>query len=692
MKYKQWNVHQAGTLTARRKMEQSGLPSLCAAVLCARGLDTPEKARAFLSSDIHRLHDPFLLPDMERAVRRIQQALHSQEIIAVYGDYDVDGITSTCLLTEFLRRLGGHVITYIPGRLEEGYGLNQSAIDSLHLQSVSLIITVDCGITASSEVEHAKSLGIDVVITDHHNCIDTLPDACAVVDPFREDSQYPFLHLAGVGVALKVILAMTPLDQRDKVFMRYADLAALGTVADVMQLSGENRTIVEIGLDLLTRTRRPGLQSLIREVYPKLGRMTTDHIGYGLAPRLNAAGRMGHAEIALNLLMTQDSTLGMQLADELCSLNRERQALEMDIFEECMNYLNRNPNLTKPAIVLAGEGWHQGVVGIVASKLAEKFSCPVFMICLDHGKGKGSCRSFGGFNLFDALEFCSPFLENYGGHELAAGFTILEQNIPAFQQTINRLVLRYTSGTQMVSSVDVDVEIEDSSFLTCEQVDALSRLEPFGTGNPKPIFQLQGATVISCSDVGGGRHMKMKLRWDGHIFDSIFFSMTCSDCGVSPYDRLDLVFSLNVNEFRGRRDVQLQLIDLRSALTRAQLEFQLYDKFCTDVPLTAREAAILLPERTDFANLWRYFQHSCSSGPISDSMDHLIRSALRSVPGTPSYGKALVCLRVMHERGLIRITEDSQQLSVSILNPEEKVDLEQSAWMKKLRAFLEPGP
>ena len=421
MKYKKWN-QAAPDRSAVLALMAAGLPALAATVLCARGVDTPEAAAAFLAAADAPLHDPMLLRDMDRAVERMERALAGNEYIAVYGDYDVDGITSTCLLTRFLSSRGARVIPYIPDRLEEGYGLNREAVELLADKGVTLIVTVDCGITAVEEARYAASLGLDVIITDHHECKDELPQAVAVVDPHRRDCGYPFPCLAGVGVALKLALALTPGSERERVLSEYADLAAIGTVADVMQLSGENRAIVRRGLQALARTRRPGLRALIREAGAEGKSLTASCIGFTLAPRINAAGRMGCAPVAAELLLTEDPGRAEALSHALCALNRERQSIEGRIYEECLARLERESAGQRRSIVLAGEGWHQGVVGIVASRLAEKYACPTFMICVQDGRGKGSCRSFGGFNLFRALESCADLLEGFGGHELAAGF------------------------------------------------------------------------------------------------------------------------------------------------------------------------------------------------------------------------------------------------------------------------------
>lgn len=689
MKYDRWNLRPPGPAGSRAELERAGLPPLCAAVLCARGVDTAPAASAFLAHGPDLLHDPFLLQDMEKAVERISRAIREQETVAVYGDYDVDGITATCLLTQFLRTLGGQVVSYIPDRTEEGYGLNNNAIDALARQGVTLIVTVDCGITAAQEVEYARALGVDVVITDHHQCKEVLPQAVAVVDPRRPDCSYPFPDLAGVGVALKLALALTAPAQRPQVLLDYGELAAIGTVADVMLLQGENRALVHLGLERLADCSRPGLQALLREAGCPRGQVpTTVTIGYGLAPRINAAGRMEQAGTALELLLTQDPQRGAELAQELCQLNRLRQAIELEIFQHCDQLLTHTPALSAPVIVLAGEGWHQGVIGIVASRLAEKYACPAFMISLDGDKGKGSCRSFGGFNLFGALERCAPLLDSYGGHELAAGFSIRRDNIPAFRAALCQLVEEFAGHQPMESSLDVDCEIPHCSLLSTQDVESLSLLEPFGSGNPKPVFLLRSVCVLSHTDVGGGRHLKLKLRRDGVVMDAIFFSANTAACGIENGQRLDIAFTLQINQFRGNRTVQLQLCDLRPAPTRSQLERSLFRRLQAGETLSPWEASLMLPQRRDFAHLWRYLEQLCATGPAQAPMDQLLRQVTRSFSGHRSYGKALVCLHVMDERGLIQVAVQNQQATVRLCRPREKVDLEQAGMMRQLRHDL----
>ena len=687
MKYKQWNRTHCDS-EARAALERAGIPPLAALALCARGQDTPEKARAFLACGQELLHDPLLMLDMDKAAGRLRLALERDERIAVYGDYDVDGITATCLLTDFLRSEGAAVISYIPDRMEEGYGLNRDAVNTLHRQGVSLIVTVDCGITAVDEAEYAQRLGVDVVVTDHHECKDTLPRCTAVVDPHRPGCPYPFKYLAGVGVALKLVLAGPA--RRAALLAEYADLAAIGTVADVMNVTGENRCLVRLGLEALQHTRRPGLRSLLHEAGLEEKPISSMSVGYVLAPRINASGRMGCASLAGELLLTEDPGRAALLAAQLCQLNRERQAIEAAIYAECVARVEALPGEERYALVLSGEAWHQGVVGIVASRLTERYGCPAFMICLDHGMGKGSCRSWGGVNLFERLAECSDLLEGFGGHALAAGFTIREEQIPAFAACMAEYVRLRTGGAEMVSTLEIDAEIEDAGALTLDGVEGLDLLEPYGAGNPKPVFSLSGCTVSAASEVGGGRHLKLKLACGGRSFDAIFFSATLAQAGLSCGDRVDVAFTPQVNEYRGWRTVQLQLCDLRPALTRAQAERALYEKFRRGEPLSRSEAAALLPSREDFVSLWRYLKGHTAHGPLEETAPRLARNIARACGQRETVMRTLVCLEVFDERGLIRLERTTDHLQIGLTAVDGKVDLEQSVIMRKLRSILEP--
>ena len=423
MKFRNWNIADAPRHAVERLMT-AGYPYLVSCVLASRGIEEETAAAAFLECESTLAHSPFLMRDMAAAAERTSRALDAGEKIAVFGDYDVDGITATVILVDYLRSRGADVMHYIPRRIEDGYGLSEDAIRSLHDRGVRLLITVDCGITGVDEVAFANSLGMDVVITDHHECKDVLPDAVAVVDPHRSDCDYPFKHLAGCGVALKLVLALGGENREDALFARYCTLAAIGTIADVMRMEGENRTIVSCGLEALPHTDFVGVHALLKEA-GLLGKpITSIQIGFVLSPRINAAGRMGAADLAADLLETDDPARAEEMARQLCDLNRERQAVEQAICADAIHQIDKLRSEDRNALVLSSENWHQGVVGIVASRLSEKYSCPSFMIHLKDGTGKGSCRSYGGFNLFAALESCADLLDGFGGHELAAGFTL----------------------------------------------------------------------------------------------------------------------------------------------------------------------------------------------------------------------------------------------------------------------------
>ena len=682
MRYKQWKIAHPSP-EGRAQLERAGIPSLLACVLSARGVTEPEQAWKLLTPGEEPLLDPMLLKDMDRAVLRVGRALKTGELMAVYGDYDVDGITSTCLLTDCLTRLGGRVHSYIPDRLEEGYGLNEEAVLHLAQQGVTLIITVDCGITAAREVEFARELGIDVVITDHHECKQAIPEAAAVVDPHRPDCPYPFKGLAGVGVALKLAMAAAGPDRAGLVFREYADLAAVGTVADVMPMTGENRTIVQTGLAALAHPRRVGLAQLMEEAGLGDKPVTSVSIGYTLAPRINAAGRMGQAGLAAELLLTRDPGRAAALAQELCALNRERQTIECEIFQECVQRLERRPQ--SGIILLADEHWHQGVVGIVASRLTEKYSCPAFMVCLDQGIGKGSCRSWGGVNLFHLLTQCQDLLEGFGGHAMAAGFTVREENIPALERRLRQLVLEERAGEELPSLLEIDAAVLPQE-LTVEAVEALDALEPCGAGNPRPVLVLTGAHVISAAQVGRGRHLKLRLEGRGVPLDAIFFSVDGSELGLTPGCRVDVAFYPQINDFRGVRSVQLQVVDLRHAMTRAQLEQSIYEKYRRGEPLSPQEAQSLLPTRAEFVCLWRYLERQCAGQTfLEDTLARIAQKSARSGGQSERPNHTLVCLEVMEERGLISLERQSGRVQITLHRLEHKVDLNASAILRRLR-------
>lgn len=668
----------------------AGYSYLVSSVLVSRGTETPERAAEVLECEHRLAHSPLLMKDMDKAVERINCALAGGEKLAVFGDYDVDGITSTCLLTDYLRSRGASVAMHIPRRVEEGYGLGCDAIRALAEDGVTLIITVDCGITGVEETAFAKSLGVDLVITDHHECKELLPDAVAVVDPHRSDCPYPFKHLAGVGVALKLVLALGE-GREDALFSRYCTLAAIGTIADVMRMEGENRTIVQCGLDGIGHSDFIGLHALLREAGLSGKPITSIQIGFVLAPRINAAGRMGRAELAAELLLTDDAAEAERLARELCELNRERQAVEQDIFVRAIEQMEMLPPDQRNALVLSSEEWHQGVVGIVASRLSEKFSCPSFMIHLSGGVGKGSCRSYGGFNLFSALEACSDLLVGFGGHELAAGFTIQEQNIPAFRKKMNQYVRAHMGSDVPVSSLDIDVNITRPMLVTLEEVGDLSRLEPYGAGNNRPVFCLRGAILENLQSVGQNKHLKVRLQKSRVSFDGIFFSTSAEELGLHPDMRVDAAFYLQINEFRGTRTVQLQLVDLRPSPDPSSREadsLRLCETLLAGERVSPRDAARLMPSRDQFVRLWHTLEREVGPQGLCEPELPLLRRLSAEMIGAETFLRTALCLYVFAERGLLQLSRADGILSLRLQSDGKKVALEDSSYLRALRDIL----
>ena len=691
MKYVQWKGGDFDEAAADR-LRAAGYPALLSAVLAARGVSTPEESALVLERERTLTHSPLLMKDMDKAVDRISRALAQGERIAVFGDYDVDGITATVLLVDYLRSRGADCLKYIPRRVEDGYGLGREALRLLRDRGVTLVITVDCGITGVEEALFAREIGVDLVITDHHECKDVLPRAAAVVDPRRSDCPYPFKHLAGVGVALKLVLALGR-GREEALFARYCTLAAIGTVADVMEMSGENRTIVYRGLESIGSSDFLGLKALLRETGLEDREVSSTQIGFILAPRINAAGRMGEAELAADLLLTDDPARAESLARELCGLNRERQAVEQEIFSQAVEQIAFLPAGERSALVLSSEVWHQGVVGIVASRLSERYSCPSFMIHLQNGMGKGSCRSYGGFNLFAALESCADLLVDFGGHELAAGFNIREADIPAFRRRMNRVVCDYCNGERPVSSLDVDVVIRRPEDVTLEEMEELSRLEPYGAGNERPVFLLPGAKVESVQNVGQNRHMKLRLSRGGCFFEAIFFSVNAAECGVSAGMRVDAAFHLQRNEFRGVSTVQLQVVDLRETLEPSQRErecLELVGRLTSGGPVAAREAARLLPERGQFVALWRAIERQEREECSPAGRLPLLRRFACATGGAECFLRAALGVEVFAERGLVTLAVQDDMMIIHP-RPGRRADLEQSAYVRSLRRLLGHG-
>lgn len=558
-----WRLLKGDEALVERVAGELGLPRLIAGLLVVRGVRSAEEARLFLSPARAPLHDPMSLADMPRAVERIKTALRRGERIAVYGDYDVDGLTATALLSTALCEWGGKVVTYVPDRLEEGYGLNAEAVEKLAGDGVELIVTVDCGVCAREEVARAAALGVDVVVTDHHVPQAILPPAHAVVDPKRVDCSYPFSDLAGVGVAYKLVcaLAVELAEGGPGGVSAFHDLVGLGTVADVMPLVGENRALVNRGLRALSMTTRPGLRALAREAGLEDGEITARQVAFQLAPRLNAGGRLGDARSALQLLLCREPEVAAVIAKRLEAANRRRQRLQEAIFKEALAMLARDPALAQTGvIVLAREGWHHGVVGIVASKLVDRYGRPVILLSVDGEVARGSGRSVEGFDLYAALTSASDLLVGWGGHEMAVGLTLPSARIGELRERLSRAA---ESMPQAVSELVLDGELSLEEVRP-GLVRLLSLLEPHGPGNEPPLFLVRRVKVLGRSRLVGTGHLRFSVAQGSARINCIGFGLG-DRIGELERGPLDLAARIRVDRWMGHETLCLDVKDLRPA-------------------------------------------------------------------------------------------------------------------------------
>lgn len=690
MKMKRWVTAKPNLETVRSLARSCGFTPLAAAALCARGIDTPEAARAFLETDPAKLHDPMLLPDMAKARDTIRRAIEQGKKIAVFGDYDVDGVTSTCVMTRVLRSLGADVRHYIPDRLSEGYGLSMGAMDRLAQDGIGLIVTVDSGVSAFEEIARARELGMEVVVTDHHECREELPDANAVVNPKRADSIYPFAELAGVGVAFKLASALAGDGQQRAVLEQYADLVALGTVADVMPLVGENRIIVAAGLRRMAETQNVGLSMLLHESGQQGKRLTASTISFILAPRINAAGRLGHADMAAELFLTDDPRRAQTLAMALCEQNKQRQATENQILEQALQKLRREYDpLEDQVIVLAGEGWHHGVIGIVSSRICDRYACPTVLIALEDGIGKGSGRSVKGFNLYEALCDSAPLLERFGGHELAAGLTIREENIQQFHENMEVWAREHVNPQELMPILHIDCPIAPE-FISTEATRGLDVLEPFGMGNPQPVFSMCDMLVEEITPISSDRHVRLTLSKDGQTYTAMLFGTGQGGCGFAQGNYVDAAFCLEINEYRGRCSVQLVIRDIQLSTCEVMADqkiLNLYNRFMSDGELTAREARVLLPERRDLVAVWRHILSRSEDGWLSVPDGALSRRVSWESRREINIGKLLVCLDVFSESRLLSYHFREGQLNIVLKHIEGKADISKSVVLKTLQSM-----
>jgi len=533
------------------------LPPLLRQLLYNRGVRDVVQARAFLAADITSGGDPFALPDMDAAVSRIYRALLSSEKIAVYGDFDADGITSTVLLVEGLSLLGASVVPHIPHRINEGYGLRATSLDKLRQAGVSLVITCDSGITAIEEVRYAQKIGLDVIVTDHHLPLSSLPRACAVVNPKRKDSRYPFPDLAGVGVAYKLLEALFWGTHRRNEVDKFLDLVALGTIADMSPLLGENRYLVKRGLDLLRLGQRPGLCELVRRAGLGLESITAETVSWVLGPRLNSAGRLDEAIPSYDLLVTKDVAEAGRLAEELERRNVERQQLTKSVLSS-VRAIIQETEVTSPVLFAGGEEYPPGVVGLVAGKLVEEFYRPVCIIKKGDGMCRGSARSIPEFDLMTALEQCADLLIEFGGHSRAAGFTVSSQKLPEFESRMRDLASRQLRGLNLRPHITIDAEVPLSS-LNRSVYDTIQQLAPFGVGNPVPVLLSRRVRLVESRRMGGdGEHLHLKLRDKSAVWQAVGFGLGRLESGLGPY--VDVVYDFDLDRWRGEERLRLNLL------------------------------------------------------------------------------------------------------------------------------------
>lgn len=705
--------------TVKKLAEELDVSELTAKLLYNRGYETPEKAKSFLENETSVLHDPFKLADVRAAIERIKKAIETNERIVIYGDYDVDGVTAVSTLYLYLKELGGDVDYYIPKRDGEGYGVSCGAIDRLAERGVTLIITVDTGITANDEVEYAREKGIDMVITDHHECRPELPDACAVVNPHRADCEYPFKELAGVGVVFKVICAYetmlceekgTPvIDGIRRVCKKYADLTAIGTIADVMPIVDENRLIVALGLKMISETERRGLAALIDAVTAKKEapskpvvsnkkrKITSSFIGYGIAPKINAAGRISSASKAVELLLAESDEEAEQMADELCEINRQRQVEENRIAEQAYKKIEQTHDFENDkVIIIEDDNWNQGIIGIVASRITEKYGLPSILISFDGAtrgypspddNGKGSGRSVKGMNLVNAMNYCEDLLCKYGGHELAAGLTIERENIDAFRRKINEYADKFLGEEQILAQIEADCEVEMHD-ITMKQALELYRLEPFGVANSVPVFVLRNAELVKLIPIGGGKHTKLMISKSGVSLNAVYFGVQPAKLPLLEGNLVDIAFNLDINEYQNVKSIQLIVRDIKLS--------EEYEQKCLDIKNRYEEINSgeqfdveenVIPTRDDFAAVYTIIRREFRLGHDTLTTDMLLSLINKSEGAEINYIKLQFIIKILNELKICGVeVTGTDRYKFDVYFSASKTNIEKSSILKMLRS------
>lgn len=678
---KVWSVAKVNKERAIAMANRLEIPPLLAMMLDIRGITKEEDVINFLQEN-KNFSDPFLMKDMDKAVERITTAVENGEKICVYGDYDADGVTSTSLLYSYLRdSLGADVMFYIPTRTGEGYGMNKGAVDKIHSLGVTLIITVDNGISAREEIDYANSLGIDTVITDHHMPSGAIPKAVAVVNAHQQDDKSPFKDFSGVGVAFKLVMAIEgEYADVDSLLENFSDIATLGTIGDIVPLVGENRTLVKNGLRHIQNSDRIGINAMKQESGIAEKEINSSNVAFTLVPRINAGGRLGSSEKSVNLLLTEDEDEAVTIADKLGMDNRERQSIEKEILASIDEEVRRTPNIVNDKIlVFAGRGWHQGVVGIAASRIKDIYDKPTIIIGIDDdGVARGSGRSVEGFSLCDAVFACSEHLTHYGGHPMAVGISLEKEKINDFRKAINA----YCKDIKMPYNIlHIDCKLNPNQ-LDLSILDSLSYIEPCGASNPSPIFGLYNMTIIATKEIGNGKHMRITLsRGQGQVpVYAVYFNHNFQSCSYRNGDIVDVAVSLDRNIYNGQENLSVIIKDIKYSQSNNEELIdseRIFDKFAKRYKLTKNEVMSILPTRNDFAYVYRFLKQN--KGFIYG--EYALVNALNY---KISMGKLIVILYSMKELGLINWQQGLYQ-SIIEMKESGKVNLEDSVFIKKLK-------
>ena len=678
---KVWSVAKVNKERAIAMASKLEIPPLLAMMLDIRGITKEEDVINFLQEN-KDFSDPFLMKDMDKAVERITTAVENGEKICIYGDYDADGVTSTSLLYSYLRdSLGADVMFYIPTRTGEGYGMNKGAVDKIHSQGITLIITVDNGISAREEIDYANTLGIDTVITDHHMPSGAIPKAVAVVNAHQKDDKSPFKDFSGVGVAFKLVMAIEgEYADVDSLLENFSDIATLGTIGDIVPLVGENRTLVKNGLRHIQNSDRIGINAMKQESGIAEKEINSSNVAFTLVPRINAGGRLGSSEKSVNLLLTEDEDEAVTIADKLGMDNRERQSIEKEILASIDEEVRRTPNIVNDKIlVFAGKGWHQGVVGIVASRIKDIYDKPTIIIGIDDdGVARGSGRSVEGFSLCDAVFACSEHLTHYGGHPMAVGISLEKEKINDFRKAINA----YCKDIKMPYNIlHIDCKLNPNQ-LDLSILDCLSYIEPCGASNPSPIFGLYNMTIIATKEMGNGKHMRITLsRGQGQVpVYAVYFNHNFQSCSYRNGDIVDVAVSLDRNIYNGQENLSVIIKDIKYSQSNNEELIdseRIFDKFAKRYKLTKNEVMSILPTRNDFAYVYRFLKQN--KGFIYG--EYALVNALNY---KISMGKLIVILYSMKELGLINWQQGLYQ-SIIEMKESGKVNLEDSVFIKKLK-------